>query len=174
MDYYELYLNDIINTVPLYIYVYIFSFVCVSIVAVIIKCGKNRWKYVGCILLIAYIILVFCSTVFFRETADARKYNLLPFWSYRIILETNSKALMAENLMNIIFFLPIGLISGMFFPNIRWWRVLQSGMFIAITIETLQFLFNRGFAEIDDVIHNTVGCLIGWFMVKGSRFMVDG
>lgn len=34
------------------------------------------------------------------------------------------------------------------------------------------FCFMKGFSELDDVIHNTVGCLIGWFMVKGSRFMV--
>ena len=30
----------------------------------------------------------------------------------------------------------------------------------------------KGFSEVDDVMHNTVGCLIGWCMVKGSRLMV--
>ena len=32
----------------------------------------------------------------------------------------------------------------------------------------------KGFSEVDDVMHNTVGCLIGWCMVKGLRFMVKG
>ena len=28
-------------------------------------------------------------------------------------------------------------------------------------------------SEVDDVMHNTVGCVIGWLMVKGSRFMAN-
>lgn len=38
----------------------------------------------------------------------------------------------------------------------------------------LQFRFMKGFSEVDDVMHNTVGCLIGWCMVKGLRLMVIG
>ena len=39
-------------------------------------------------------------------------------------------------------------------------------------IETLQLHFMIGFLELDDVMHNTVRCLIGWFMVKGSRLLI--
>ena len=51
------------------------------------------------------------------------------------------------------------------------------GCSISLTIESLQFLFIKGFSEVDDVMHNTVGCLIGWFMVKvkvnGARFIIN-
>ena len=33
-------------------------------------------------------------------------------------------------------------------------------------IETLQFHFMIGFLELDDVKHNTLGCAIGYMMVK--------
>lgn len=33
------------------------------------------------------------------------------------------------------------------------------------------FWFMKGISEVDDVMYNTVGCLIGWLMVKGARFM---
>ena len=46
--------------------------------------------------------------------------------------------------------------------------VLLIGCSISITIEALQFCFMKGFSEVDDAMHNTLGCLIGWFMVKGS------
>ena len=37
---------------------------------------------------------------------------------------------------------------------------------ISPTIEALQFFFMRGFSELDDVMHNTLGCLIGFgFMI---------
>lgn len=39
-------------------------------------------------------------------------------------------------------------------------------------IKTLRHCLMKGFSEVDDVMHNTVGRLIGWFMVKGSRLMV--
>ena len=50
--------------------------------------------------------------------------------------------------------------------------VLLIGCSISITIEALQFCFMKGFSELDDVMHNTVGCLMGWLMVKGSRLMM--
>ena len=33
--------------------------------------------------------------------------------------------------------------------------------------ELYPFLFMKGFAETDDVMHNAMGCVIGWLMVKG-------
>ena len=31
-----------------------------------------------------------------------------------------------------------------------------------LMIEILQFCFIKGFLEVDDVMHNTVGCLLGY------------
>lgn len=36
------------------------------------------------------------------------------------------------------------------------------GCSISTTIEVLQFCFMKGFSEMDDVMHNTVGCVIGF------------
>ena len=58
------------------------------------------------------------------------------------------------------------------FEEMTWWKALLVSCGISVTIEALQFLFMRGFSEVDDVMHNTLGCLIGWFMVKGSWLRV--
>ena len=42
-----------------------------------------------------------------------------------------------------------------------WLVALLIGCSISITIEALQFCFMKSFSELDDVMHNTVGCLIG-------------
>lgn len=55
-----------------------------------------------------------------------------------------------------------------------WLIVLLIGCSISITIEALQFCFMKGFSEVDDVMHNTVGCLMGWCMVKGYSLIEDG
>jgi glycopeptide antibiotics resistance protein len=79
-----------------------------------------------------------------------------------------------ENIMNVVVFIPVSLLLGIAFKQTTWWKALLLGCGISITIESLQFIFMRGFSELDDVMHNTVGCLLGWFMVKGSRFMMKG
>ena len=52
--------------------------------------------------------------------------------------------------------------------------VALMGCGISVTIEALQFFFMRGFSEVDDVMHNTIGCILGYILVKGSRLMVHG
>lgn len=44
------------------------------------------------------------------------------------------------------------------------------GTSVSGAIETMQFVYNRGFAEVDDVIHNTLGSLIGYGMFSIIRY----
>ena len=98
-------------------------------------------------------------------------YELSPFWSYTAIQEGRIE-LFAENIMNVVVFIPIGLLLCIAFKQMTWWKALLIGCGISVTIKALQFFFMRGFTELDDVMHNTLGCLLGWFVVKGSRLMV--
>ncbi len=42
-------------------------------------------------------------------------------------------------------------------------------MLLSITIETLQYIFNVGVADIDDVILNTIGACAGYFYILHIR-----
>ena len=70
--------------------------------------------------------------------------------------------------MNVVVFIPVGVLLGSMFQGSRfkmtWWKALLIGCSISITIEALQFCCMKGFSELDDVMHNTVGCLIGVVM----------
>ena len=81
--------------------------------------------------------------------------------------------MLAENIMNVVVFIPVGLLLDIAFKQMTWWKVLLIGCGISVTIESHQFFFMKGFSEVDDVMHNTVGCVIGRFMVKvnGERFI---
>ena len=72
--------------------------------------------------------------------------------------------------MNVVVFVPVGLLLGIAFKQMTWWKALLIGCSISITIEALQFWFMKGFSEEDDVMHNTVGCILGYMMVRGLRF----
>ncbi|MBR4027501.1 MAG: VanZ family protein [Lachnospiraceae bacterium] len=67
-------------------------------------------------LLVAYLFLVFVSTVFSRMTKTYYQYELLPFWSYKQIKEDASwivfwqHGLFWENILNIVMLMPMGIL----------------------------------------------------------------
>lgn len=163
------YVISLYQDIPQEVYEGLLSIFCVGTVLLLVWKGfKTGLRYSAALLLVEYIFLLFCSTVIFRATGETRQYDFHPFWSY------SRPELMVENIMNVVVFILVGLLLSIAFKKMTWWKALLIGCSISVTIEALQFWFIKGFSEVDDVMHNTVGCLLGWFMVKGLRFMVKG
>lgn len=59
-----------------------------------------------------------------------------------------------------------GVLLGLSFRSMTWLRALLIGTCLSIGIEALQFIFIRGFSELDDVMHNTLGCVIGYGLFR--------
>ena len=66
--------------------------------------------------------------------------------------------------MNVVVFVPVGLLLGIAIKDIRWWHALLTGVCLSVSIEILQFVFLKGFSELDDVMHNTLGGLLGFLI----------
>ena len=162
------YIINLYQNIPQEVYEELLSVFCLGVVVFIAWKGfKTGLRYSVALLLIEYIFLIFCSTVIFRATGEISKYDFHPFWSY------DRPDLLIENIMNTIVFIPVGMILGSLLRvKGSWLVVLLIGCSISITVEALQFWFMKGFSEVDDVMHNTLGCLVGWLMVKGSWFRV--
>ena len=168
-DEFEQYIISLYKDIPQEVYEGLLSVFCLGVVLFIAFKGvRTGFRWSSVLLLIEYIFLLFCSTVIFRPTGETRQYDFHPFWSY------DRPALLVENIMNVVVFVPVGILLCVAFKQMTWWKALLIGCSISITIEALQFYFMKGFSEVDDVMHNTVGCLIGWCMMKGSRLMVIG
>ena len=117
-------------------------------------------------LFIAYLVLVLCNTVICRETFSEYQYSLIPFWSYHASINGKSY-LITENLLNIVLFIPIGFFLGVLNRNKNshsWWTVLGVVLLISICIEFLQLVFKKGFCEFDDLFHNSLGGLLGYYL----------
>ena len=160
------YVISLYQDIPLEVYEGLLSIFCIGLVVFIaLKGFKSGLRYSAILLLVEYIFLLFCSTVIFRTTGETRQYDFHLFWSYKAIQE-GREDLLAENIMNVVVFIPVGLLLGIAFKQMTWWKALLIGCSISVTIEALQFFFMRGFSELDDVMHNTLGCLIGFgFMI---------
>ena len=171
------YIFNLYQDIPQEVYEGFLSIFCLGVVFFIAFKGVRtglRWSSV--LLLIEYIFLLFCSTVIFRPTGEVRQYDFHPFWSY------DRPELLVENIMNVIVFIPIGMILGSLLrvkgswtsqatKSITWLVALLIGCSISITVEALQFWFMKGFSEVDDVMHNTLGTLIGFGILSFFRII---
>lgn len=123
------------------------------------NCTKG--KLAKWILLIEYVLLILCITVFSRRSNDFSGVNFVPFWSYRVTGEVGIN-LIAVNVLNVMFFIPLGILIASFMHLSSWSIAMIIGCALSITIELLQLILRKGFCEFDDVFHNTLGCLIGY------------
>ena len=80
--------------------------------------------------------------------------------------------LLHEVVMNVAVFVPIGVLLGQIFKGMVWWKVLIPGVCVSVIIELLQLILMRGLCETDDVLHNTLGCLIGIGIVQSTRKVI--
>lgn len=156
------YLHDSYLDLPAWVYEGLLAVLCVGAVSAFLLYGarKGGWMTLR-LLLVEFVVMIYCSTVFFRHAMKERDYDFHPFWSYAAIHE-GRKELLEENMMNILVFVPVGVLLGCGFRSITWWKVILIGGCLSVGIETLQLITKRGFSEFDDVIHNTVGCMIGY------------
>ena len=162
------YVVSLYKDIPLGVYVGLAAVLCVGIVTLMVIYGiRKGTRLTAGLLLAEYVFLLYSSTVIFRATSERFSgYDLHPFWSYRAYFSGESPQLLVENVMNVVVFVPAGIILGSLLRvKGSWFIALLFGLGISVSIETLQFFLKRGFAEVDDVMHNTVGCVIGYMLV---------
>ena len=173
MDLFVWYSSKLSDEIPQYVYEVMLSVFCVATVLIFTFYGiKKGWRKVLMALLYEYSFFLYCSTLIFREVQQDRELELTPFWSYGAI-RNGAYAILPETVMNVIVFIPFGLLIGLVLKGANWRDVLTTGVAMSVSIELLQLLFKKGCCETDDVIHNTVGCMIGYGACMLVRYMVN-
>ena len=122
-------------------------------------------------LLAFYLSFVFTITLFERIPTSLARYELNLFWTYEAILAGRSD-LKAEIFWNVVLFIPIGfLILFLLTKKLRWLGIVI-GLLISAGIEVCQLVFHRGLFEFDDIIHNTLGTVIGIGIFMLTRWLL--
>ena len=127
---------------------------------------KAWWRPVLGLFLMAWVAVLAYATVFSRPVGDYGVPNLIPFHSYREVSGGGSWEILLSNYMNILLFFPGGLfLSAMLSRRWHWGlRVVVSMLFFCLLsagMEYGQYCWRLGLVEVDDVLHNTLGALLG-------------
>lgn len=126
----------------------------------------RRWR-VGCGgFLIFWLAAALWITLGNRSAEVWQEPALVPFWSYFAALSGGQRELLRSNFMNTLLFYPMGLLLASLLPS--KWSAGRRGLFaallaavISVGVEFCQYRYMLGLAEVDDVLHNTLGAVLG-------------
>lgn len=135
------------------------SFICIK--------GKPGKRLTGAAFY-AYVFLIIASTVLTREKSGNLQYNLKPFWTYFEMAKGSWRAyrILEQLLLNIVMFIPIGFLLPILLREGGFTKVIVLSLGVSVVIELLQLVTKRGLFEFDDIIHNTLGAIIGYGIYK--------
>lgn len=124
-----------------------------------------------------YILLLLL--ILFRQRHSTRSFNLIPLRGIISYLTGNDlisgttdaaflRSLAFSNLLgNIVIFIPLGVYVTLFNKDKRIWKNTLLVVLASAAAEIVQFAFMLGIGDIDDVILNGIGGLLGVLLCKG-------
>jgi len=136
--------------------------------------NPKLFRKIKYIILAAYVLANLYETILFREVYEQGIIKLVPFWSYAESLSladglqiTNGR-LLKQIILNILLYIPLGYLLPFIWPRLQRglvsWKVVLIGFVCSAMTEISQMIFRIGWFEFDDMINNTMGCLIGCVM----------
>lgn len=85
-----------------------------------------------------------------------QRVNLVPF--------NDQSILSAENIMNTVIFVPLGIYAGILYERWIFGKKLLFFFLLSFTVEALQYILRVGAFDITDTITNTLGGIIGFIV----------
>lgn len=154
-------------------YVALIIAVCIAGFAVLVSCIENK-RTVG-VLLAFYVIAVLIITLLVRTYDLEVKTILNPLTKYKQIGNSlaidggkcfsKNRGMIMEIILNILLFIPLGFLVPAVKEGFRkWWKVLLLGLAFSLFIEVSQLVLHMGCFDVADLLHNTLGAMIGYFV----------
>ena len=131
---------------------------------------------------IVYVDANHYKTILFRKVLPEPKL-MSPFWSYRESLAFGGSSvirslltgnvtvintrLLKEIILNVLLYVPLGYLLPFVWPKIEKKRIIVLIGFLCSSLtEAVQYFFQIGWCELDDIVGNTLGCFLGCMIDK--------
>lgn len=118
--------------------------------------------------IVASISLILWSTLLIRTPGTEHQANFIPLWSWHKGFLQGNEEIRLQIYFNILLFLPFGFFSQLSKAR-PLGRTILRGFLLSLFIEMCQYIFRLGLFEWDDMIHNTLGCVLGCLCAGGVR-----
>lgn len=114
------------------------------------------------ILLSLYVVVLLYLTVIGRYSHPEYEYKIYVFLTYRRFLENIDAQSVRQLIINIGMLVPVGFLLPVVLPCKRKYTLtLLISFLLIILIEVMQFVMKCGTFEIDDIVNNMIGAIVG-------------
>lgn len=118
------------------------------------------------LIFILYIIVLIKITIIrdgisFEVLFQNGKINMIPFIDLFLTFKKSQTSFIYLFIGNIICFIPIGIFIATKKKH-SFILAIIVGLSVSISIEFFQYMFGNGISELDDILLNTLGVLIGY------------
>ncbi len=122
-------------------------------------------------LFLVYMLAMSYITYFSRDVRRHSVIMMVPFAALKSALKSGSQEALNHLMLNVAMFVPLGMLLPAVCPQklARLRFVLPIAMMCTTLIESLQLITRMGDCDIDDIIANTSGAVIGYFLYKLYR-----
>ncbi len=112
-----------------------------------------------------YTMLLLQMGIFSRPFGSERGIEWIPFMKpggyYLVIL---------FSLANVIIFIPFGMLITKVFSKVNtWWKAALITFAFSVFVELIQFILACGKSEVEDVIMNVIGGVVGYLVMRKIR-----
>lgn len=128
------------------------------------RTGKKfeKKKQNAIILLASYITIMVQMAILFRPWGTIHEIDWIPFDMYGGV-----RYIILYAAANAVVFLPIGILLPMIWTKMNRWRtVLLAGFLGSLFIELSQLFLQCGVVQTEDLIMNTVGTGLGYWIIR--------
>ena len=119
---------------------------------------KKKMRQFSLLMILGYVTNILLVTVFLREKMALPDDMNFSFWQDKSVMIENKGH---EIIANILLFIPLGFFLSSVVKRHKIFAVLLIGISISLLIEYLQYSYNKGVADINDVVSNVLGLIVG-------------
>lgn len=137
---------------------------CIILIAAFLIFRKSKRPVVEFrwFLLMVYAVAMVLLTVVLREKPEFPEGFQNTYFASKRALEANVGK---EWFVNVLMFVPIGWLLGAVVKGHLWVKILTAGIAFSFLIETMQYVLNKGVADMEDIACNTIGLIAGAFLL---------
>ena len=164
-----------IRTLPHYFPEIFVNRIIISVIAFAMFCAVSIFLYkrhkfnkaqcFAAILLSLYIVVLMYFTVVGRYSHEEYEYKINFFTSYRWFFQYNGEQVLRQLLINFVMLMPVGfLLPVVINAKHKYLITMALSLLLTVFIETMQLITKCGSFEIDDIINNFVGAVLGMLL----------
>lgn len=150
-----------------------FAIIIIYIITMIINTNKGKKNRIKVSLFFAYIIalqMITINDIMIYKTISINNLNLVPFiYMIRYLTSRSFDAFIYNVLGNIFLFIPMGIFLKLFKIK-KLISVVIICFCVSLSIEFFQSVFGARIFDIDDIICNVTGAILGYVLIKKLLF----